>query len=189
MGRKGGAVGRPAFGGKARGGKRGGLSLILGFVGLAGTLYVGTTLLYSSRFAPNPSARPTSESSAGRGEEKRRVRPSRNAERRERRTEATTLQRAASAAASAKYDREWDALPRDLNDCLSHQATLMTIPVEWPGFHALCIERVGDADVSVALHNRSGAVGTSGSRSLAVAAAGASRVEARRRRRASRASG
>ena len=161
MGRKGGAVGRPAFGGKARGGKRGGLSLILGFVGLAGTLYVGTTLLYSSRFAPNPSARPTSESSAGRGEEKRRVRPSRNAERRERRTEATTLQRAASAAASAKYDREWDALPRDLSECLSHQATLMTIPVEWPGFHALCIDAVSAGgppvtSVSVVLHPRSG---------------------------------
>ena len=39
-------------------------------------------------------------------------------------------------------------LPRDLDECLKSQEELMTIPVEWPGFHALCIESFGDGEVS-----------------------------------------
>ena len=160
MGKKGGgAVGRPFGSARAKGRSRGGLSLILGFVGLAGTLYVGTTLLYSSRFAPTPSERLTRESSP----ERRDARPRGRAERRERRGEAASSRRTAPApAAAAKYDREWDALPRDYDECLSLQDELMTIPVAWPGFHALCIDAVSAGgppvtSVGVVLHPRSGA--------------------------------
>ena len=32
----------------------------------------------------------------------------------------------------------------------------MTIPVHWPGFHALCIEAIAETHMSVLLHRRSG---------------------------------
>ena len=42
---------------------------------------------------------------------------------------------------------EWQSLPRDLPGCLTSQEELMTMPVDWPGFHALCIESVGAVGV------------------------------------------
>ena len=51
---------------------------------------------------------------------------------------------------------EWTTLPRDYDGCLEQQQELMTIPVPWPGFHAMCIESVSTAGLAVTLHNRSG---------------------------------
>ena len=51
---------------------------------------------------------------------------------------------------------EWSTLPRDYDGCLEQQQELMTIPVPWPGFHAICIDSVSTAALGVALHNRSG---------------------------------
>eukprot|EP00966_Prymnesium_polylepis_P005248 121051-Prymnesium_polylepis.1 len=65
---------------------------------------------------------------------------------------------------------EWTSLPRELPACLTAQEELMTIPVDWPGFHALCIESVDGSTVVVRLHNRSGQRGRTGTRSLTVEA-------------------
>ena len=51
---------------------------------------------------------------------------------------------------------EWTTLPRDYDGCLEQQQELMTIPVPWPGFHAICIDSVSTAGLAVTLHNRSG---------------------------------
>ena len=51
---------------------------------------------------------------------------------------------------------EWTTLPRDYDGCLEQQQELMTIPVPWPGFHAICIDSVSASSLGVALHNRSG---------------------------------
>lgn len=46
---------------------------------------------------------------------------------------------------------------RDFLNCLSSQEELMTMPVDWPGFHALCIESIKENSVTVhvcdILHN------------------------------------
>jgi hypothetical protein len=68
-------------------------------------------------------------------------------------------QRGESAGTDGARDysgHEWTGLQRDLEWCLGSQDELMTVPVEWPGFHALCIQQVeGAASVSVLLHARS----------------------------------
>lgn len=66
---------------------------------------------------------------------------------------------------------EWQALPRDLEACLAAQDELMRMPVDWPGFHALCLESVDEQTLSVRLHSRSGKRGESGTYSLRVDAA------------------
>ena len=71
-------------------------------------------------------------------------------------SEAQTASKLASA--------EWTTLPRDLDACLEAQEELMTIPVNWPGFHALCIESVGADSVDVRLHAKSGPGGVLGVR-------------------------
>ena len=40
------------------------------------------------------------------------------------------------------------------------------MPVVWPGFHALCIERVQPKALRVLLHNKSGGLGGGGTRAL-----------------------
>ena len=64
-------------------------------------------------------------------------------------------QREAAAAADRYHGGEWLGLVRNLPDCLSKQKELMTAPVDWPGFHALCIEAVDSASVRVLMHTRS----------------------------------
>lgn len=64
--------------------------------------------------------------------------------------------------ADAYSGHEWRNLSRSLPHCLSSQAELMSIPVPWPGFHALCIESFGDGEVSVLLHARSARHGDAG---------------------------
>jgi hypothetical protein len=55
---------------------------------------------------------------------------------------------------------EWTGLQRDLSWCLGSQEELMTVPVEWPGFHAMCIQEVGEnSSVRVLLHARSSRFG------------------------------
>eukprot|EP00965_Chrysotila_dentata_P041992 1393297-Pleurochrysis_carterae.AAC.4 len=44
------------------------------------------------------------------------------------------------------------------------------VPVDWPGFHALCIQGVTSSSISVLLHARSGAVGDAGTRGLVASA-------------------
>lgn len=74
-----------------------------------------------------------------------------------------------TAEASAKFDaQEWEQLPRDMDACLAFQAELMTMPVAWPGFHALCIDSVSGelSSVSVVLHETSGRPAQPGTRML-----------------------
>lgn len=44
---------------------------------------------------------------------------------------------------------EWQQLPRDLPACLTAQQELMTMPVDWPGFHSMCIESLDSFSISV----------------------------------------
>ena len=70
---------------------------------------------------------------------------------------------------------EWQVLPRELPTCLTQQHELMTMPVEWPGFHALCLESVDASAGSLRfhLHRRSGKHGDEGTRVLEATTAGA----------------
>lgn len=71
------------------------------------------------------------------------------------------VQRGESIEVSRDYfGHEWAGLKRDVTWCLGSQEELMTVPVEWPGFHALCIEQVeGGSSVRVLLHARSARFG------------------------------
>lgn len=160
MGKKASALGK----GKGKG-KRSSLSLIGIFAVLAGLVYLGTTFYFKSRFAPEPTGRPTSERS-----NRRRAQPQPPNDERVASASAykTSTKKAEPAAASKHGAPEWEMLPRDMDACLASQEELMTIPVPWPGFHALCIDSVGSvlplSSMSVLLHPRSGrpenAVGT-----------------------------
>ena len=84
----------------------------------------------------------------------------------------------AALSGSGKHNSlEWQMLPRDLPACLTAQEELMTIPVDWPGFHAMCIESVDATTLTVRLHNRSGKQGKQGTRSLTVDSTAPSLVE------------
>lgn len=75
----------------------------------------------------------------------------------------------------AKHDSlEWTTLPRDLDACVADQHELMTVPVYWPGFHALCLDAVGTSSVTVLLHARSGKRGDAGTRPATYEAKGGS---------------
>ena len=70
------------------------------------------------------------------------------------------------AAAKRRDSLEWRRLPRDMAACLAQQEELMTVPVNWPGFHAFCIEAVDADSVTLTTHNKSGQVGATGTRPL-----------------------
>ena len=136
---------KPAGVGKKRGGgKRSSLTLYGGMALFVGLIYFASTIFFktSSRFnAPlAPSKRQTSE------------RPSRG----KKPTAQKPIVREADVTLASKHDSlEWRTLSRDVPACLSKQDELMTIPVEWPGFHALCIDDVGGTHVAVRLHGKS----------------------------------
>ena len=77
-----------------------------------------------------------------------------------------TPKRATESRGSAekRHSLEWQTLSRDLPSCLTLQEELMTIPVNWPGFHAFCIDAVSGDSITLAVHNKSGAAGDSGTR-------------------------
>ena len=121
---------------------RSGLGLVGGLAVLGGLVYIGSTFYLSRTNSPsdNLPKQPT-----------KRERPPK-------RERSRSPPDAAPSSGSGKYGGfDWQTLPRDLDGCITSQEELMTVPVEWPGFHALCIANVNDkASVSVLLHPNSG---------------------------------
>jgi len=70
----------------------------------------------------------------------------------------------AKKSANKRDSLEWSRLSRDLPSCMEQQEELMTMPVYWPGFHAMCIDSVSESGIAAHLHNTSGRHGSSGTR-------------------------
>jgi len=139
-----------------------GKSFSVGRVGLlfaaVGLVYVLGTLWFSGRFSSplEPSKRRTQENTQRQGRAPSSPKPARKRDILGVPLEADD-QEDTPASAAAKYQSlEWTSLPRSLPDCVTRQEELMTIPVVWPGFHALCIESLDESHVSLLIHRRSG---------------------------------
>lgn len=70
----------------------------------------------------------------------------------------TTLATPFKSLVTARQEtNDTESRARDFLNCLSSQEELMTMPVDWPGFHALCIETINENSVTVhecyILHN------------------------------------
>lgn len=140
---------------------------MMGFLALAGCLYLGALTFMKWQYSPKDQLRPPTRESSGR-------------------RKASTSTGGVGDVVHEKIDKmskwwkrknmkspaekhgsaEWASLPRDMAGCLTSQEELMTTPVPWPGFHALCIdaapsaafvaENEGGGSVSVLLHRNSG---------------------------------
>jgi len=143
-------------------GKRTSLGTIGIIVAGVGIVYVLGTLWFAgnSRFSAPlaPSKRRTSENPE-RKKPPERSKPDRKRDILGVPLEAEVSETSPEATAAKHGSIEWKTLPRSLPDCIKSQAELMTVPVKWPGFHALCIDAIGEAHVSVLVHRKSGQPG------------------------------
>ena len=146
-------------------GKKGsGLSTMISFLAFAGVLYMGSLMFMKWQYSPKDQLRPPTREggSESRKSESRKFGRQATSDRAERRSKQKQAQLDSKKHASL----EWASLPRDMPGCLSSQEELMTIPVPWPGFHALCIDsapsaanldaNAGDESITVMIHRNSG---------------------------------
>ena len=146
---------------KGKGGKAS-LLTIGGVVAAIGLIYVFSSLYFNlPRSAPEPPRRRTSEVPRRRDSDASRPVASKpKSADRKRDVLGVPLEEDPNGVVesddSKRRSSEWTSLPRSLPECIKAQEELMTIPVHWPGFHALCIETMAETHMSVLLHRRSG---------------------------------
>jgi hypothetical protein len=146
---------QPRAGPPGKRGKRGNITTIIAIGALAGIVYFVAVFFSSKGSLPQPSARPTHEHGRRASQQQYASVPGTGSKK-------SSAYRAKTSTADKRGTAGWIDLPQDLPTCLRSQEELMTMPVAWPGFHALCIHEIGERSVSVLLHHKSSPKGLPG---------------------------
>ena len=144
----------PFGGGPPGGGKKGGrgkqstLSSIALLTALAALVYFASVFVFNSQLDDASSKRTHQQSASSSKPPKPSATTASAKQRRYTSPGAKPPTKGGSKARRLKHESsEWTGLTRDIEACLASQDELMNVPVEWPGFHALCIDAVNAEEI------------------------------------------